>query len=272
MNTSCHSVESYPVKFQDCDPSGRIHLHRLMDYAQDCDDRNCRLLGVDGKSLLKHKACWIMVGYAIRLIAGLPGSDEILVVDSWSRGLDGIRFYRENNYYLGKQAEANLIGMATSEWILASTDRHRPLRPAAILDPDEFNALSDPRVANLEIIERLSPPANPPATSCCLDYRIGLGDLDLNIHLHNTHYARLAVDAAARLVKLDPRRQYLQISSFHIQYNAEVHYNDRLIVTSGFDPCDPSLIHIAGRLEDGAASSFLARMTYRLNSLSPPGI
>lgn len=257
---ACHSIESYRVRFQDCDPSGRIHLHRLMDYAQDCDDKNCRMLGVDSRSLRSKNAVWIIIGYDFHFTAPLPASGDLLIIETWSGGLDGLRFYRENRYYRGSHAGKNLIGKSVSEWILARADDHRPIRPATILDPDEFNDMSDPGVAGMEKFERLNPAIDPLTAPCHFQYRAGFSDLDLNTHLHNTHYVRLAVDAAVRLLKLDPLRQHLQIKTFQIQYKAEVNHDDLLLVAADFDS-EPSGIRIQGRLEGGQEVSFLAKLT-----------
>lgn len=263
VDTARHSIESYGVKFQDCDASGHLHLHRLMDYAQDCDDRNCRLLGVDSERLRRKNAAWIIMAYALGFTAPLPTAGDLLTIDSWSRGLDGIRFYRENRYYLGTHHDQNLIGTATSEWILVKADNHRPVRPASVLDPDEFNHLSDPRIANTEKIGTLSPVPDPLSAPCRFQYRVGFGDLDYNTHLHNTHYTRLAVDAAVRLLQINPGRQGLRINSFQICYKAEVNHDDVLTVAADFGD-QPSCIRISGGLEGRAGESFLAKLTYEV--------
>lgn len=264
MTRGRHSVEPYPIKSRDCDPAGYVHLHRLMDYAQDCDDRNCGLMGIDNQALLEKQAAWILIANTIRFFADAPASGDLLVIDSWSRGLKGIRFYRENRYYRNQAVTANLIGAASSEWILASTETHKPLRPASIIDLEDFQAMSDPSIANIEIIPRLLASHEAAPAPFSLQYQTGYGDLDFNGHMHNTNYTRLALDAAARRLDLDPGTHHLVVEAFHIQFVAETGYLETLQITASPDPTNPQSMAVEGRFPDRPDPSFLARLDYRV--------
>jgi len=264
MKASYHSAETYRVMFQDCAPCGQIHLHRLMDYAQDCDDRNCLLLDIDSKSLREKNACWIMIGNSLHFNAPRPRAGDLLIVDSWSIGLDGIRFYRGNKYYRNQVSDHSLIGTAISEWILARADNHKPLRPAQVLDLAEFAAMSDPLAANKFEIPKLKAEIDYLSAPSRFDYLAGLGDVDMNTHLHNTHYSRLALDAASRLLQLDPHRQTLLLKSFHIAYKAEVDYGQTLELAADFDSAEPSSIKVEGMLGQDGTTSFLAKLNYEI--------
>jgi acyl-CoA thioesterase FadM len=260
MTTSHHSIETYQVTFQDVDPSGRIHLHRLMDYAQDCDDRNCKLMGIDSQTLLAREACWLLIGNSLRFNGQLPMAGEQLIVDSWSIRLDGIRFYRGNRYYRNQRSDDSLFGTGVSEWILADVHQHRPLRPPKVLDIESFIAMSDPSADDSKELTRLKPVLNPQLAPVRFEYLVGLGDIDMNTHLHNTHYIRLALDAAARLLDLDPRRQDFSLQAFQIHYKAEIDYGDTLEIMADLDFDDPAWVNIEGRFGSGATTSFLARL------------
>ncbi len=262
MKASYHSVETYRVMFQDCAPCGQIHLHRLMDYAQDCDDRNCLMLDIDSKSLREKNACWILIGNSLHFSALRPRAGDLLIVDSWSIGLDGIRLHRGNKYYRNRVSDDSLFGTATSGWILARADNHKPLRPAQVLDLDEFAAMSDPQVANKIELPRIKAEINHLPAPSRFNYLVGLGDVDMNTHLHNTHYIRLALDAASRLLKLDPHRQNLLLKVFHITYKAEVDYGQTLEIIADLDLDEPSCVKVVGKLGSSEVISFLAKLGY----------
>ncbi|HHX29858.1 MAG TPA: hypothetical protein GX720_01350 [Clostridiaceae bacterium] len=260
MHNDYHTIRNYPVKLQDCDPAGKIHLHRLMDYAQDADDENCRLLGVNDQVLRKKNACWIVLANVFHFSGDFPRGGEPLVVDTWSRGKKGIRFYRNNLYYRGNVSKENLVGASASEWILCDADTHRPVRPPAVIDVEAFLAAGS-KEANPAGIERLKTPLNPSAKPPLFSYLTGYGDLDFNIHMHNTHYARLAVDAAAKTAGLDPWTQTFTIRRFHIQYNCETAFDSTLALYT--TPLAEGLVEVAGFC--GGTNSFIARVDYEIS-------
>ena len=187
------SVKPYPVRFRDCDPEGRIHWHQLMDYAQDCDDSNCALIEARSDQLHERDACWILLAQSIQLTRDRPVFEDSFFVESWSCGVKGIRFYRENRYYRNRLDEAHLFGRGISEWIICSLDDHRPLRPASVLDMDLFSQKSDPSPDPVRKLPRLTPFGGEEAGLKGHEYTVGYSDLDINNHLHNTHYLRLAI-------------------------------------------------------------------------------
>ncbi len=255
------SIRPYRVRFQDCDSRGRIHLYRLMDYAQDCDDRNCALFEATSENLYDRDACWILLAQDIRLTGDLPVGDDQVLIESWSMGHEGIRFYRKNRYYRNRADEAHCFGQGISQWIICSLGSHRPLRPATALDMDLFYQKSDPqgqaslKIPPLSALEDFDGPGQR------LTYQVAYGDLDFNQHLHNTHYLRLALDTAVQAMDLDPCRDRLRIKRVQIHFMAETNYLEKLTILAREDLEKPGLIHLEGRSGAGDQPSFLASMT-----------
>ena len=258
------SIRPYRVRFQDCDSRGQIHLYRLMDYEQDCDDRNCALFEATAENLYDRDACWILLAQEIRLTGDLPVGDDQILIESWSMGHEGIRFYRKNRYYRNRADEAHCFGQAISQWILCSMGSHRPLRPATVLDMDLFYQKSDPQGQSSMKIAPLSPLENFDGPGQRLTYQVAYGDLDFNQHLHNTHYLRLALDAAVQAIGLDPSRDSLRIREVHIQFMAETNYLEKLAIVARQDPEQAGLIRLEGRSGAGDQPSFLAAMNLEI--------
>ncbi|MGI6157806.1 MAG: acyl-ACP thioesterase domain-containing protein [Saccharofermentanales bacterium] len=259
MPLTDHSVERYTVRFQDCNPCGHIHLHRLLDYAQDCDDRNCGLFGLKSDMLLKRGICWILISHATHFTGPFPVAEDTLIVDSWTRGTKGIRLYRDNRYYRNVVDDEHLFGTASSQWILSELDTHRPLRPSDVTDVDDYNRRSDPTVGNMARIPRLKPFADDDDRAM-LDMEVQLGNLDTNTHLHSMHYVRAAVDAAGKHLAIDPWEEELIPVRFHIQFVSEMNYLDRMRVYLRPDGEDRVLLE--GRHIDTGDTAFLSTLEY----------
>ena len=258
MAHNYHTAKHYPVRFCDCNAEGRLHLHRLMDYAQDCDDANCAFFETTTEMLRIRDVCWILIANTLDFSGQWPGANDTLIVESWSSGLQGVRFYRENRYYRNEVDEAHLFGTGYSEWILCSLVDHRPLRPSAVVDVNSYNAKSDCATDKLNKISRLKSFVSHGAPNQQLTYQVGYGDLDANIHLHNTHFARLALDATSQLMAIDPLRHKLEIRKFDIQFIKEVNYLGNLAIFTKCDPDDPRTILVEGKIINDNETSFLA--------------
>ena len=261
------SVKPYPVRFRDCDPEGRIHWHQLMDYAQDCDDSNCALIEARSDQLHERDACWILLAQSIQLTRDRPVFEDSFFVESWSCGVKGIRFYRENRYYRNRLDEAHLFGRGISEWIICSLDDHRPLRPASVLDMDLFSQKSDPSPDPVRKLPRLTPFGGEEAGLKGHEYTVGYSDLDINNHLHNTHYLRLAIDQTARLCQVDSGRVSLAIDHFHIQFIRESAHEETLEILAREDPQKAGSIQVQGRSTKESEPSFLASLGLDPSSL-----
>lgn len=226
-----------------------------MDYAQDCDDANCAVIGATTASLFEREACWILLAYAAHFTGELPRLGDSLIVESWSRGVRGVRFYRENRYYRNTADPEHSFGVGTSEWIICALDSHRPLRPSSVLDMEVFEAGSNREIAHLDRIPKLEPGGSREA-GIRFDYLVGYGDLDVNRHLHNTHYVKLAIDSAASCLVVDPSREGLCIHSFQIEFIKEVNYQQTLTISARPAPGRRDRILLEG--SSGGDSSFLA--------------
>lgn len=263
MYKDYRTVKPYEVRFQDADARGRIHLHRLLDYAQDCDEINCGLLGADTMTLYRAGACWILLGQSVRFEGDLPVGGDKILVESWSLGARGVRFYRENRYYRNRLDEDHCFGRSTSEWIVCSLDDHRPLRPSTALDMDDFSKKSEPGSGSLEKMPPLRPLAGADLLDPVLSCQVAYGDLDFNRHLHNTHYCRLAIDAAASFLNYDPGRDLLVPKALDIRFISETAYREVLDILVQKDPACPTGLLIQGRARKDGRETFLASLDIR---------
>jgi len=93
-----------------------------------------------------------------------------------------------------------------------------------------------------------------------LNYRVGYGYLDFNSHLHKTHYSRLAIDATAHLMGLDPLRQALLVRDLQVHYKAEVGFGEQLLLAAAPDPGEQDSVLVRGDMAESGALSFLAKL------------
>lgn len=261
-----HTIARYRILFQDCNPHCHVHLHRLMDLAQDSDDHSCGRFDSKAEDLRARGFCWILLSNTFSFTGELPTAEETFVVDTWPRGTHGIRLFRENRFYRNSIDESNYFGAASSEWILCTLDEHRPLRPKSVVDLEKMAKVNDSAVGNMDNIPRLKSVLDNPEEREVMRYQVQLGDLDTNTHLHSSHYVRLAIDAAASYLSIDPLIEELVVHKLHVQFMNEARLFERLIFYVIPDVEHNNRLFIEGRIVDSGEIASLVTVEYKLET------
>lgn len=256
-----HSEQEVIITGNQTDASKRLHLHALLDHAQILDMVNCeKKLGLTSDLMAEKKVVWILLSIHIKVFKDMPKEKDTLVLHTWSRGVKGLKFYRENRYYKDSIREENLLGVSTSEWIIADEKDHTPKRPSVLLDINEFKQISHPEVACVDRVERLKSFVNSDKGIKVFSHIVNYSDLDVNVHLHNTHYIKFAFDAFALYKGYNPETQAILFNDFIIQFEKELFYGEHLDVYV-FE--QDEYTYFEGVNEDGK-SSFVIKTDIRI--------
>jgi len=179
MLTVKHIITGYDVL-----PDGYLKPSAMLKYMQDAATMDAANAGADYESLRSRDMIFVVSKVLINFTR-TPKIDDCLEVRTWNSGTLGVSFVR--NYVMSVDGE--VIGSATTRWVLVSYSARRILRPDAL-----FTDLS----SNTE--ELL--PLEPSRRLKLLDgvtvneavYTASLTDMDTNYHVNNTRYGDLIVD------------------------------------------------------------------------------
>lgn len=204
------------VNYQD-----KLHLHSLFGMLQEAASRSAAEHGWGADAMDKHNACWLLLRMSVAM-SKLPSWGDELTIATWSRGFQRIYFLRDFLIYdsLGQE-----IGKATSMWIAADLNSHRPIRPVLF---SEISAEAS--------IEKCALYDTPPKLDSILSFIEGseielpsivkyadYSEIDRNMHVNNTRYIAWCMDAAHTdaLSKCD-------ILSVDINYLSEIKFNEKV--------------------------------------------
>ena len=139
-----HGLYRYEIRGTDTDYHDRLHLASLFALMQEAAYHNAEHLGMGAGQLDPAGYCWLLARISVRMVR-LPRWTETMSVETWSRGPRKLLFLRDFVFYAGTPDQAEIIGQATSEWLIAHKETHRPVRPDKLLDPEQLTAhLSQP--------------------------------------------------------------------------------------------------------------------------------
>lgn len=255
----------FTVRATDADYHDRLHLSSLFSFMQEAAYLNAEALQIGTSRLDSQGMCWILIRISVRL-RHLPHWGETVTVDTWSRGHQKLVFLRDFDFY---DQQGQKFGSATSEWLIASKDSHRPQRPGQFLPPD-FH-LAGARAVFDQAFARPAPlsgaAANEPVLTKYADY----SDIDRVKHVNNTRYIAWCVDAVHALQRSLAAGSLelpdLLFRGLDIHYVSEVRLGAKVhCYCQAVEPADQGLFLVEARRADDGSPVFRARVLAVLNA------
>ena len=203
-------------KATECGIGDKLYCSSLIGDLQEAAERSSNTLGYGTTFLKENSICWIILKMRLHFTE-LPSWHETFRIRTWATELEKFYYGRDFEIY---SSDNRLIGMATSTWILADWNTHRPViaskRPE--LPPP---MIQDPRLVFGENCPKLRFPArNDIVTASDKPVIIKYADyteLDRNRHVNNSRYTAWAYDALFK-----HGYDVSQIEDIVINYNSEV--------------------------------------------------
>lgn len=236
----------YDIRGTDTDYHDRLHLASLFALMQEAAYHNAENLGMGASQLDPAGYCWLLARISVRMLR-LPRWTETMSVETWSRGPRKLLFLRDFIFYAGTPDQSEVIGQATSEWLIAHKETHRPVRPDKLLDPGRLTAyLSQPAALDFDcpkLPALLTAGDESDAVKVGTALRRGspilvkyadFSDIDRNQHVNNTRYVAWAVDAVQAFCGCEDERTNRpalpdqRVTGLDIQYISEVLFGSKI--------------------------------------------
>lgn len=179
MLTVKHVITGYDVL-----PNGYLKPSAMLKYMQDAATMDAANAGADYDSLRSRDMIFV-VSRVIINFNRTPMVDDCLEVRTWNSGTQGVSFVR--NYVMS--VNGDVIGTATTRWVLVSYSARRILRPDALFTNLSSNS---EELLSLEPSRRLKLLEDVEVKEA--GYTASLTDMDTNYHVNNTRYGDLIVD------------------------------------------------------------------------------
>lgn len=214
-------IEVY-CKATECGIGDKLYCSSLIGDLQEAAERSSNSLGYGTDFLKENQICWIILKMRLHFTE-LPSWHEMFRIRTWATELDKFYYGRDFEIY---SSDGRLIGQATSTWILADWNTHRPviaskrpeLPPPAIQDPRLVFGENCPKI-KFPSRNDVADETEKPVIIKYADYT----ELDRNRHVNNSRYTAWAYDALFKYgydVSL--------VEDLLINYNSEVKAGEKV--------------------------------------------
>ena len=209
-------------KATECGIGDKLYASVLIGDLQEAAEQSSNALGYGTDFLKENNICWIILRMHIE-IDRLPEWHETFKIRTWSTGLEKLYYGREFEVY---DSEGVRIGKATSVWILADWNTHRPviaskrpeLPPPFTQSPEKVFGTSAPKIDFPEK-DKIAGESDKPVIIKYADYT----ELDRNRHVNNSRYTAWAYDALFK-----SGYDVSAVKEISIMYNSEVKQGEKV--------------------------------------------
>ena len=216
-----NEIEVY-CKATECGIGDKLYASVLIGDMQEAAEQSSYSLGYGTDFLKENNMCWIILRMHIE-IDRLPCWHETFKIRTWATGLEKIYYGREFEVY---DSQGTRIGKATSTWILADWNTHRPviaakrpeLPPAFIQSEEKVFGINCPKIDFPDKSE-VAGESDEPVIIKYADYT----ELDRNRHVNNSRYTAWAYDALFK-----SGYDVSSVKEISINYNSEVKQGEKV--------------------------------------------
>lgn len=176
---------SFQITSYDLNPRGEARLTSLAYFFQEIAYNHTGRLGFGYHDLMAEQTFWVLSRMKIRILR-YPLWDEEILVETWPCDLDKLFAMRDFRIFSGS---GQIIGMASTAWLILKGQTRRPVRPTA-----ELAKYSEGQEqAYTEKLKKIDLPRGLNR----LDLRrVVYSDLDVVGHVNNVKYMEWCIDAA----------------------------------------------------------------------------
>ena len=224
-----YSIYNFSIKSYHSDQNGKLTLHSLFHFLQECAWDNARLNDFGYEFLKNDNAFWVLSRVLVQVDEYPEWKDEI-EIKTWPKGSDGFFALRDFEIFTNGKS----IGRATSSWLILDMDSRRPRKL------ENFNFIHENFLKEIAIDKRLDKITFKGELTQLEQRKVYSSDLDVNKHVNNATYVRWILDSYFS-------EQEPLISEFEINFISELSLNDEFSIDKIEDNSIFVLKNVEGR-------------------------
>jgi len=176
--------DHYFINWHEADFKGNASLTSICNFLQETAWRNAEHMGVGYSQLHQNKQIWVVLRWLIRMEKYPKWRDEI-ILETWPRPPE--RLFALRDYQI-KSIDGEILGAATSTWLVLDANTHRPQKPDFLKDALHLtsNKLSIGRNADNLII--------PEGLRLKKSHEVIISEIDNYGHVNNAKYVEWALN------------------------------------------------------------------------------
>jgi len=207
--------EIFAVHTYELDRQQRASLRAICSYLIETAGHHTHEIGWSIPQLMEQDRSWFFSRFLLRMET-YPGWRDKITVETWPPGSQKLLALRDWRIFSGQQ----LIGLATSGWLMIDVEKRRPLRPESYPDWKRF---LQPERSIPHTFGRLPALDGGGESLQAQDFRVRFGDVDVNDHANYLSYIDWILEAVPPATRDEQR-----IAEMEVHFLREVNFGEQL--------------------------------------------
>jgi medium-chain acyl-[acyl-carrier-protein] hydrolase len=207
--------ETYSIHTYEMDRHQRASMRAVCSYLIDTAGHHAHAIGFSIPQLLEKDRTWFFSRFLLRMET-YPGWREKIMAETWPTGTQKLFALRDWRLFSGRQ----LIGLATSGWLMIDIHNRRPVRPDSY---PEWKQFIHPERTILHSFGKLPAfdDADEPAEA--QQFRVRFSDVDINGHANYLSYIDWILESIPPSI-----RDRQRVAEMEVHFLREVNFGEQL--------------------------------------------
>ncbi len=122
--------KEFTITSYELNPGGEARLTTMANYFQEVAYHHANELGFGYDQMKERRSLWMLSRMKIKMLK-YPAWKDRVVVETWPSGIDKLFALRD---FRVCDTRGEVLGIATTYWLIVHLDTHRPIRPGVELE------------------------------------------------------------------------------------------------------------------------------------------
>jgi len=229
-------TKEFIISSYDLNPRGQARLTSMANFFQEVAYHHASELGLGYEDMKSNKTTWVLSRMRIHM-KRYPVWNDRIKLETWPSGVDRLFALRD---FRVLDSEGEVIGMASTAWLVLDIDTHRLIRPKDMME--KFKMI----IHDVQMFDRsLDKIVIPGETKPLNKHTVVFSDLDIVGHVNNVRYMEWCIDAISNTDTADR-----EIRELEINFNHEALLGDQISI-AGNEVASGENYFLATREGDG---------------------
>lgn len=205
----------YYVGIKDIGLDNKMSNYGMLSILEEVASTHSDTVGYGVNDINTKKKVWLLMDWKLQILKR-PNYGSILKVKTWARPIEKKPFYTYRDFEVFENGD--LVAFATSKWILFDLQTNRISK----ITDDIINLYKPESTRVFEEIE-IEKIIELSLLNDFIEYDVKRADIDVNKHMHNLNYLKLAYEAL-------PEKEYLsnEKNKVRIMYKHQILLGDKV--------------------------------------------
>ena len=215
-------TKEFTISSYHLNPRGQARLTTMANFFQEVAYHHAGELGWGYEDMKSRNVTWVLSRMRIRMTR-FPVWNDRITVETWPSGAERLFAMRDFKVMDGS---GEVIGIASTGWLILDIDTHRLIRPKEITD--RFKLV----IHDVQMFDKpLDKIVVPGEVKLLAHHQVVYSDLDIVGHVNNVKYMEWCIDTVSK-----DENSEKEIRELEINFNHEALLGDRIGIAGNSYP------------------------------------